>query len=76
MKQFTTLIVLCFILISTTAQSANLVQVIRFSDYETGSEEDWLLGKGFQFKQDARRRDLIDLEVTNGTLTIDRKSVG
>ena len=39
------------------ASSGELVHVIRFEDYEKGPVEDWLQGKGFQFKEDARRKD-------------------
>lgn len=73
MKRFIILIVLCFIPVSTAAESAKLAHIIRFNDYETGSEEDWLLGKGFQFKEDARRRNRIDLEVSNDSLIIEAK---
>jgi hypothetical protein len=58
---------------AAAAQSAKPAYIIRFSDYETGSEEDWLRGKGFQFEQDAQRRDRIDLEVDDGRLVIEAK---
>jgi hypothetical protein len=59
--------------VSASADTARPIHVIRFNDYQTGSEEDWLLGKGFQFEQDAKRRDYIDLEVGDGRLVIEAK---
>ena len=35
------------------ANESKLVHLLRFSDYESGPVEDWLQGKGFQFKEDA-----------------------
>ncbi|UCH52221.1 MAG: DUF3047 domain-containing protein [Pseudomonadota bacterium] len=55
------------------AESAKLAYAIRFSDYESGSVDDWLRGKGFQFEQDAQRRNLIDLDVADSRLTIEAK---
>ena len=73
MKNFMSFIVLCLVSVVAVADSEKLVHVIRFSDYEAGSEENWLLGKGFQFKEDATRRNRIDLEVEDNSLTIDAK---
>lgn len=73
MKFFITFIALCFILSSVEAEPAKLAHVIRFSDYEIGSEEDWLLGKGFEFQKGARRRNLINLEVNNDSLVVETK---
>ena len=39
------------------------VYVVRFSDYDQGPIDDWLASKGFQFKQDSKRRDLIDFDI-------------
>ena len=48
----------------TSANDGKLVHVLRFTDYEIGSIDDWLQGKGFQFKLDARqRRNRIKLGV-------------
>ncbi len=49
------------------------VHVVRFSDYDHGPIDDWLAKKGFQFKQDADRRDLIDFDVGETGLVIDAK---
>ncbi|MCG8684307.1 MAG: hypothetical protein MI892_05495 [Desulfobacterales bacterium] len=78
MKKIILFILLLVFSTSVMADSAKLVHVIRFSDYESGSEEDWLLGKGFQFKLDAQRRNLIDLEVSDNGLVIEakRKALG
>ncbi len=78
MKKIILFILLLVFSTSAMADSAKLVHVIRFSDYESGSEEDWLLGKGFQFKLDAQRRNLIDLEVSDNGLVIEakRKALG
>ncbi|MFB3115289.1 MAG: hypothetical protein ACE1ZW_04850, partial [Nitrospirales bacterium] len=40
----------------TSADDGKLVHVLRFTDYEIGSIDDWLQGKGFQFKLDAKQR--------------------
>ena len=55
------------------AETNKPVHIIQFSDYETGSEEDWLLGKGFQFKHDALNRKKIDFEVSTDGLLIEAK---
>ncbi len=55
------------------ANEAKLVYVVRFADYESGPVEDWLQGKGFQFKEDARRRDRIDLDVGENGLALEAK---
>ena len=55
------------------ADEAKLVHVVRFTDYEQGPVEDWLQGKGFQFKQDMRRRDRIDLDVGDMGLVLEAK---
>ncbi len=55
------------------ASEGKLVHVVRFADYELGPVEDWLQSKGFQFKQDARRRDRIDLDVGEKGLVLEAK---
>ncbi len=55
------------------ANEGKLVHVVRFTDYELGSVEDWLQGKGFQFKQDAQRRNRIDLDVGEKGLVLEAK---
>ncbi len=55
------------------SEEGKLVHVVRFSDYESGSVEDWLKGKGFHFERDARRRDRIDLDVEEDDLVIEAK---
>ena len=55
------------------ATEGKLVHVVRFTDYESGPVEDWLQGKGFQFKEDARRRDRIDLDVGEKGLALEAK---
>ncbi len=60
-------------LLAASPSSANedkLVHVVRFTDYELGSVEDWLLSKGFQFEQDAQRRNRIDLDVGEKSLVL------
>jgi hypothetical protein len=73
MKTFLAVMLFCLIAIPAAADSTKPIHVIQFSDYQEGSEEDWLLGKGFKFEQDARRRDRIDLEVGEGRLLIEAK---
>ncbi len=55
------------------ANEGELVYLLQFSDYESGSLEDWLLDKGFQFKEDAKRRDRIDLDVEENGLVLEAK---
>jgi len=58
---------------SVWADEGKLVHVVRLTDYEAGPVEDWLLGKGFQFKEDAQRRDRIDLNVGENGLVLEAK---
>ena len=55
------------------ANDGKLVHRLRFTDYETGSVEDWLQGKGFQFQQDARKRNYVDLDVDDRGLVVEAK---
>ena len=55
------------------ANESKLVHLVRFTDYESGSVEDWLQDKGFQFKEDAKRRDRIYLEVGEKGLILEAK---
>ena len=55
------------------ANEGTLVHVVRLADYEAGPVEDWLQGKGFQFKEDAQRRDRIDLDVGEKGLILEAK---
>ena len=73
MKKVLTFIFLFLIPISAVADSEKLAYQIRFDDYEMGPVEDWLQGKGFQFKSDMQRRNKIDLDVNNGSLIIEAK---
>lgn len=50
-----------------------LVHVVRFTDYAQGSIDDWLKGKGFTFREDARRRNRIDLDVGPNGLALEAK---
>ncbi len=73
MRKILAFIILLSVSVSAIAETARLAHVIRFSDYEIGSEEDWLQGKGFKFQKDLRYRNRIDLEVNNASLTIEAK---
>lgn len=55
------------------ATEERLVYVMRFTDYEVGPVENWMLGKGFAFEQDAQRRDRIDLDVGEEGLVLEAK---
>jgi hypothetical protein len=55
-----------------TFQKVNFM--IDFTDYEEGSVESWLKGKGFEFKRDAQNRKKLDLEVGEEGLVLDVKS--
>lgn len=50
-----------------------LVHVVRFSDYDQGPIDDWLATKGFQFEQDADKRDRIDFDVGKTGLVLEAK---
>jgi hypothetical protein len=61
---------------SATTQSDPFRKVnflIDFSDYESGSVEQWLKGKGFEFKRDARNRKRLDLDVSEDALILEAK---
>ena len=70
-------VMLCLfvLLVSAPALAGNpkLAHIIRFNDYDIGSEEDWLQGKGFEFNEDMKRRNRIDLEVNDDSLVIEAK---
>jgi len=68
----TVLIALCFAA-PLRANGGKLVHVVRFTDYDAGSIEDWLQGKGFKFEEDARKRNYVDLDVDDRGLVIDAK---
>jgi hypothetical protein len=55
------------------AGEGKLVHVVPLTDYEEGPVEDWLLGKGFQFERDAKRRNRIDLDVGEQGLVVEAK---
>ena len=67
------LIIIALGLATATSGSDTPIHVIKFHDYETGSEEDWLIGKGFEFRRDMQRRDRIDLEIESEGLKIEAK---
>ncbi len=56
-----------------SAADGKLIHVVRFTDYQQGSIDDWLLGKGFKFEQDAERRDRIDFDVISDGLLLEAK---
>ena len=55
------------------ANESKLVHLVQFDDYESGAVEDWLLSKGFQFNEDARYRNRIDLDVREKGLALEAK---
>ena len=57
----------------SSAADEKLVHLVRFTDYKEGSIADWLQGKGFEFQQDAKRRDRIDLDVGPTGLVLESK---
>jgi len=67
------LFALCLPSARVSAGDGKLVYVVRFTDYEQGPIDDWLLGKGFQFERDAKRRDRIDLDVGSSGLVLKAK---
>jgi len=56
-----------------SAGGGKLVHVVRFTDYEQGPIDDWLLGKGFRLEEDARRRNRIDLDIGSSGLVLEAK---
>lgn len=50
-----------------------LVYRLTFTDYEEGSIDDWLMAKGFDFRQDAKRRNRIDFDVGDNGLVLEAK---
>ena len=70
-------ILICLLLLTVlpavAADDAQLAHVIRFSDYRIGATEDWLGGKGFEFKEDMRYRNRIGLEVNDTGLVIEAR---
>lgn len=57
----------------SSAKAESLVHTLTFTDYKNGSIKDWLQTKGFQFKQDATRRDRIDLDIDGDGLVLNAK---
>ena len=55
------------------AGEGKLVHAVKLTDYEEGSIDNWLLGKGFRFEQDARKRKRIDLDVGDKGLVLEAK---
>ena len=56
-----------------SAGQESIVHVVRFTDYQQGSIDEWLRRKGFQFEQDAKRRDRIDLRAGPNGLVVEAK---
>ncbi len=55
------------------AGEGKLVYTVKLTDYDEGPIDDWLLGKGFRFEQDARKRNRIDLDVGDNGLVMEAK---
>ena len=55
------------------AEPDKLTNILSFNDYQSGSIDDWLQGKGFDFQNDMRHRNLIDLDVSENALTLEAK---
>ncbi len=62
---------LAVLLSPADADEHQLVHVVRFSDYETGSIDAWLSTKGFQFERDMKRRNRVDLDIEPDGLAIE-----
>ncbi len=67
------LFALCLVSARVYAGDGKLVYLVRFTDYEQGPIDDWLLGKGFKFEEDAKRRNRIDFDVGPNGLVLDAK---
>ena len=61
MKIITAFVISLLMTMPALADLEKPIQVVRFNDHQTGSEEDWLRGKGFLFRADLRQRDRINL---------------
>jgi len=57
--------------ITDTFQKVNYY--IDFSDYESGSVDNWLRSKGFKFERDARDRKKLDLDVNENGVILETK---
>jgi len=73
MKIITTFVISLLMTMPILADSQQPIHVVRFNDHQTGSEEDWLRGKGFLFREDLQRRDRINLVVSDGRLVIEAR---
>jgi hypothetical protein len=61
---------------STSGPHANAQKVLYrldFSDYLSGSIEEWLKSKGFKFEEAAKDRNLLGLSAQNGALVLEAK---
>ena len=63
----------CAGITQASAADKKLVHTIQFSNYEKGPIHDWLHRKGFEFKQDAARRDRIDFDIASPGVIIKKK---
>ena len=63
----------CISVVPVEAGAENPVRLVRFTDYNEGSIDDWLKAKGFQFEQDAKNRNRIDFDVGTNGLVVEAK---
>ena len=73
MKIITAFVISLLMTMPALADLEKPIQVVRFNDHQTGSEEDWLRGKGFLFRADLRQRDRINLVASDGRLIIEAR---
>ena len=64
------LLIIILLLCPISSLADQLVHAVQFDDYDVGSIDDWLLGKGFKFEQDAKRRDRLDLDIADQSLVL------
>lgn len=79
MKNFYSVLVLVCLFTFLNLPFANAskekpIYVVKFSDYQEGSIDNWLIKKGFEFKRDAVNRRKIDFDMNSIGLVIEAKA--
>ena len=69
------LLTLCFYAKPACATDETPVHMVRFTDYEDGSIDDWLEGKGSRFEHEDRNRNRIDFDVESNELVREAKRI-
>ena len=62
---------LCIFSVIVEANSSKPLYKVSFDDYKTGDEREWLAGKGFEFKEDAKYRTRVLFTGDNDRLNVE-----